>query len=96
MSAGRRLSGRPGGAASPPERLQALVAGWPAPVIFLPLDDQTVGQHVRVGSEALELGGDTQLVIDGEMNALPLRAVAEGGVIDFDGACHGGVGGKEV
>jgi hypothetical protein len=47
-------------------------------------------------AEALELGGDAQLVIDGEMNALPLRAVAEGGVIDFDGACHGGVGGKEV
>ena len=47
-------------------------------------------------AEALELGGDAQLVIDGEMNALPLRAVAEGGVIDFDGARHGGVGGKEV
>ena len=47
-------------------------------------------------AEALELGGDAQLVINGEMNALPLRAVAEGGIIDFDGACHGGVGGKEV
>ena len=47
-------------------------------------------------AEAFELGGDAQLVIDGEMNALPLRAVAEGGIIDFDGACHGGVGGKEV
>ena len=47
-------------------------------------------------AEALKLGGDAQLVINGEMNALPLRAVAEGGVIDFDGACHGGVGGKEV
>ena len=47
-------------------------------------------------AEAFELGGDAQLVINGEMNALPLRAVAEGGIIDFDGACHGGVGGKEV
>ncbi|MEY3851103.1 MAG: hypothetical protein RI910_83, partial [Verrucomicrobiota bacterium] len=47
-------------------------------------------------AEAFELSGDAQLVINGEMNALPLRAVAEGGIIDFDGACHGGVGGKEV
>ncbi len=47
-------------------------------------------------AEAFELSGDAQLVINGEMNALPLRAVAEGGIIDFDGACHGGVVGKEV
>ena len=35
-----------------------------------------------LSSRVLELGGDAQLVIDGEMNALPLRAVAEGGVKD--------------
>lgn len=38
------------GWASPPERLQALVAGWPAPVIFLPLDDQTVDPHLDVNA----------------------------------------------
>ena len=45
--------------------------------------------------ETLELLGDPHLVGDREMNAQSLRAVAEGGVVDLDFACHGG-GGESV
>ncbi len=47
-----------------------------------------------IHAKALELSGNAQLVIDREMDPLPLRAVAEGGIVDFDGACHGSVGGR--
>ena len=45
--------------------------------------------------EALELLSNAQLVGDREMNPQTLRAVAEGGVIDFDFSCHSGGGGKK-
>ncbi len=46
-----------------------------------------------VHPEGVELLRDEQFVGHGEADALPLGAIAEGGVVDFNGVAHGKVGG---
>src|SRR5205823_4431657 len=40
-----------------------------------------------IDAELVELLGDEKLVLEREVEPLALRAVAEGGVVDFDAAC---------
>ena len=38
--------------------------------------------------EGVEALGPPELVVDGKIDALPLAAIAQGGVVDFNFGCH--------
>ena len=58
-----------------------------------------IGQRIaaldEIDAQLVEPLGDVQLVLQGEVDALALAAVAQGGVVDVD-ACHGGPATKKA